>query len=44
MKITLIIDPAPLNVLTVNDEFDAAMALKWLRMNHNVERRFSQLL
>ncbi|CAF3435054.1 unnamed protein product [Rotaria socialis] len=27
----------PPNVLTVNDEFDAAMVLKWLRMNHHTE-------
>ena len=33
------LEPAPPNVLTINDDFDAAMALKWLRMNHHAERR-----
>ncbi len=33
------IEPAPPNVLTINDEFDAAMALKWLRMHHHTERK-----
>ena len=34
----LIAEPAPPNVLTINDEYDAAMAVKWLRMNHHSER------
>lgn len=33
------IEPAPPNVLTINDEFDAAMIFKWLRMNHHTERK-----
>ena len=33
------IEPPPPNVLTINDEFDAAMVLKWLRMNHHTERK-----
>ncbi len=33
------IEPAPPNVLTINDEFDAAMVLKWLRMSHHTERK-----
>ncbi|CAF0926188.1 unnamed protein product [Rotaria sp. Silwood1] len=33
----MLFEPAPPNVLTINDEFDAAMVLKWLRMNHHTE-------
>ena len=33
------IEPAPPNVLTINDEFDAAMALKWLRLQHHTDRK-----
>ena len=33
------LEPAPPNVLTINDEFEAAMALKWLRLNHHNERK-----
>ncbi len=36
-------EPAPPNVLTINDEFDAAMVLKWLRMNHDTERKENYL-
>jgi hypothetical protein len=34
-----ILESPPPNVLTINDEFDAAMALKWLRLNHHTERK-----
>ncbi|CAF0869342.1 unnamed protein product [Adineta steineri] len=33
----ILFEPAPPNVLTINDEFDAAMVLKWLRMNQHTE-------
>ncbi|CAF1621244.1 unnamed protein product, partial [Adineta ricciae] len=33
----ILLEPAPPNVLTINDEFDAAMVLKWLRLNHHTE-------
>jgi len=32
-----LLDPPPPNVLTINDEYEAAMALKWLRMHHHNE-------
>ena len=35
-----LLESPPPNVMTVNDEFDAAMALKWLRLNHHIERQF----
>jgi hypothetical protein len=35
----LFLEPAPPNVLTINDEFDAAMVLKWLQMNRQTERK-----
>jgi len=31
------VEPPPPNVLTINDEFDAAMTLKWLQMKQNIE-------
>ena len=37
-------EPAPPNVLTINDEFDAAMVLKWLRLNHHTERKRNAIL
>ncbi|UJR28415.1 hypothetical protein I4U23_009655 [Adineta vaga] len=33
----ILFEPAPPNVLTINDEFDAAMVLKWFQMNHHTE-------
>lgn len=33
------VDPPPPNVLTINDEFDAAMVFKWLHMTHHTERK-----
>ena len=37
-------EPPPPNVLTINDEYEAAMALKWLRLHHHSERKRRSLI